>query len=318
MKKTVPTAVLWLLCVFAAGVYLLLNLLDSCLFWENLFSQASILNTPLHAVLTLGCGVTDPDLYSPLMHFIRENGLQGSLLHRLPLTLVGMLMLLPAAGALLCRAAGWRIPAGLLAGINLLLHLVGLLIILSSGEVIFILLWCALFAGSVVLLLSCIGVMDGKPVLISFAVLTLVSLIATLALMFFRSNIGGDLKPVARVQPLKALFGSVNDWPWHASQFWPLSRTAWFLFIGAGAALPSRRSAVRSGSPAAANQAPVVRQQAPQPAVRQQVPGAVPAQGTPIPTDALSTLERLAALHQQGAITDEEYLRKKAELLERV
>lgn len=319
MKKTVPTAALWALSVLAAGLYLILNVLDSCVFWHNLFSGAGFLDTRLHAALTLGCGVYTKELYSPLMHFIMEHELTGSLLHRFTLTIIpGLLMLLPAAGALLCRAAGWRIPAGVLAGINLVLHLLLLLIVAFSSPVIHILLWCALAAASVLLLLSCIGVMDGKLVPITFGALTLISLAATVTLIFFHVYISGEMAFISTPRLPQALLANVNDWPWYASQFWPLSRAAWFLFLGLGTALPIRRASVYTGAPAQGRQMNAVRPAVHQPAGSQPQPVAAAVQSKPIAADALTALERLAALHQQGVLTDEEYLRKKTELLERI
>lgn len=318
MKNNVLKAVLWVLLVLTAGLYLILNLLDASMLWQELFSATGTLNTTLHAAFTLGCGVSEIDLYSPLMYFIVDHGLTGGLLHRFALTIIpGLLMLVPAAGALLCRIAGWRIPAGVLAGINLLLHLICLYA--SSGTaMIFALLWLLATAGSVVLLLSCIGVLDGKPLLITFGMLVLFSLTATVVLIFFRLNIGGNLTLATRPVLLKALFGNVDDWPWYASQQWPLSRAAWFLFIGAGAALlcPWKVAEVRPLPPK--GQMNPAQPVAPRPAAAQPHPVATPMQSKPGAPDALTVLERLAALYQQGVLTEEEYLRKKAELLERI
>lgn len=237
MKKTIPAAVRWLLFIGTAGVYLLLNLLDAGTLWQNLFEQTGTFNTHLHAVLTLGCGLSDTTMYTPLMTFITEFGLTGGLLHRFGLTLPGLLLLFPAAGALLCRAAGWRLPATLLAAFNLLLHLM-MLIAIWGMPAVFMLLWCASAAGGVLLLLSCLGISGGKPLRIAMSLLALISLTATAALVFFRLSLNGsDLTLVSRPALGQALFGWA--WPRYASNLWPLSRAAWFLFLLAGMALPT-------------------------------------------------------------------------------
>lgn len=318
MKNNVLTAALWALFALVAGLYLMLSLLDASVLWQALFSATGMLNTPLHAAFTLGCGVNMVDLYSPLMHFLVDHGLTGGLLHRFALTIIPGMLLFPAAGALLCRKAGWCIPAGVLAGINLLIHLICLFASFGTA-MIFVLLWLLATAGSVLLLLSCIGVLDGKPLLITFGMLTLISLTATAALVFFRLSLSGELELATRPALLKALFGDVADWPWYASQQWPLSRAAWFLFIGAGAALlcPRKASDVRPALPK--GQMNPAQPVAPRPAAGQPHPGAAPAQSRPAAMNALTALEKLAALYQQGVLTEEEeYLRKKAELLERI
>jgi len=86
---------------------------------------------------------------------------------------------------------------------------------------------------------------------------------------------------------------------------------------GAGAfrtALQSEQSRPRAAAAAATSAVP-----APSPAPSAEpAPVAPAAAPVPAPTDAAASLERLAALHAQGVITDAEFEAKKAELLGRI
>jgi len=86
---------------------------------------------------------------------------------------------------------------------------------------------------------------------------------------------------------------------------------------GAGAfrtALQSEQSRPRATAAAATSAVP-----APSPAPSAEpAPVAPAAAPVPAPTDAAASLERLAALHAQGVITDAEFEAKKAELLGRI
>ena len=86
---------------------------------------------------------------------------------------------------------------------------------------------------------------------------------------------------------------------------------------GAGAfrtALQSEQSRPRAAAAAATSAAPTPAP-APSPEPAPVAPVATP---VPAPTDAAASLERLAALHAQGVITDAEFEAKKAELLGRI
>jgi len=86
---------------------------------------------------------------------------------------------------------------------------------------------------------------------------------------------------------------------------------------GAGAfrtALQSEQSRPRAAAAAATSAVPAP-SPAPSPEPAPVAPAAAP---VPAPTDAAASLERLAALHAQGVITDAEFEAKKAELLGRI